>query len=520
MLVDGEPVAVAGRAYDLLLALIEHRDRVISKDELLGLVWPGVVVVESNLHAQVSAVRSMIGWEAIATIVGRGYRFVAPVELAWEDTTQSSINPLSAGSPLHPAADEPVVSSSGKWAQMDTAILPSLPDKPSIAALPFTNHCSDLDQEYFVEGMMEEVITALTRIRSLFVIATSATMSLKDRAVDLQSAARRLGVRYILEGSVRRAGSRVRIAVTLTDASSNTQIWADRFEDTLADVFALQDRVALSVASAVEPNVRAAELRRVARSPVENLGCYDLYLRASQLRASLHRQDVMQALELLNRALALQPDFAPALAQAAGCHSQFWLNRWSDDPESHRREGLIMAERAEHAGSDDPSVLTQVANALVDLDSHNIDRSIGLIDRATALNPGSAYAWFVSGFLRLMNGEGGAAVEHLEHTLRLDPISPLSDVARAHVAVGKVLEGAFEESLRIFRKTSYRTSRIHLALACVSGQLNEWPQAREELRHYDQLTTLPAEAMAEHCFHNADQRTWAIDMIAKIRGTG
>ena len=124
---------------------------------------------------------------------------------------------------------------------MDTAILPSLPDKPSIAALPFTNHCSDLDQEYFVEGMMEEVITALTRIRSLFVIATSATMSLKDRAVDLQSAARRLGVRYILEGSVRRAGSRVRIAVTLTDASSNTQIWADRFEDTLADVFALQD---------------------------------------------------------------------------------------------------------------------------------------------------------------------------------------------------------------------------------------------------------------------------------------
>jgi TolB-like protein/DNA-binding winged helix-turn-helix (wHTH) protein len=518
-LVDGEPAAVVGRAYDLLLALIDNRDRVVSKDELLAMVWPGAVVADSNLHTHVSAVRKMIGRKAIATIAGRGYRFVAPVEVAWEDTTQSPIEPLHASPPLHPAAEGSVASSSGQWDPMDAAILPSLPDKPSIAALPFTNHCNDLDQQYFVEGMMEEVIRALTRIDSLFVIASSATMSLKDRTVDLQSAARRLGVRYILEGSVRRAGSKVRIAVRLTDASSNARIWADRFEDTLEDVFALQDRVALGVASAIEPSVRAAELRRVARSPVENLGCYDLYLRASQLRASLQREDVTQALELLNRALALQPDFAPALAQAAGCHSQFWLNRWSEDPEGNRRQGLIMAERAERAGSGDASVLTQVANSLVDLDSHNIDRSIGLIDRATALNPGSAYAWFVSGFLRLMNGEGGAAVEHLEHALRLDPISPLSDVARAHMAVGKILEGAFEESLRIFRRTSYRTSRIHLALACAYGQLNEWPQAREELRHYDQLTTLPAEAMAEHSFHKADQKKWAIDMIARIRRT-
>ena len=401
-------------------------------------------------------------------------------------------------------------------APMDVDVMPSLPDKPSVAALPFANHCSDQGQDYFVEGMLEEIITALTRIRSLFVIASSATMSLKDSALDPQRAARRLGVQYILEGSVRRAGSKVRIAVKLTDTSSGAQIWADRFEDTLEDVFALQDRVALSVAGAIEPSIRAAELRRVARSPVENLGCYDLYLRASHLRAALRKQEVMQALELLKRALALQPDFAPALAQAAGCHSQIYLNRWTEDRDAHRREGLAMAERAERAGGDDAAVLTQVANALADLEN-NVDRSIAIIDRATALNPGSAYAWFVSGFLRIMNGQGRAAVGHFERTARLDPISPLSDVARVHMAVAEALEGEFEESLRIFRGTSYRTPRVHMTLACVCAQLNQWPQAHEEMRLYVELTPTPPEVMAAHSFRNPVRKAWAIDMIAQIR---
>lgn len=174
-----------------------------------------------------------------------------------------------------------------------------------------------------------------------------------------------------------------------------------------------------------------------------------------------------------------------------------------------------MAERAERAGGDDASVLTQVANALVDLDG-NVDRSIALIDRATALNPGSAYAWFVSGVLRLMNSQPAAAIEHLERAMRLDPISPLNDIARVHVAVGRALEGAFEDALRIFKTTSYRTPRVHMLLACVYAHFNQWPQARDELKLYEQVATLPAEAMAKHSFRDANQRRWAIELIAKI----
>lgn len=173
---------------------------------------------------------------------------------------------------------------------------------------------------------MEETISALTRIRSIFVILSSARMSLRDSNLDPETAARRPGGRYVLEGNVRRAGAKVRIAVKLTDAINKTQIWAEHFDDTLEDVFALQDRVALAVAGVIEPKRKTAELRRVARSPLESLGCYDLYLRAAHLRASSPKDKVLQALELLERALALDPGFVPALAQPAGCHSQIYLN--------------------------------------------------------------------------------------------------------------------------------------------------------------------------------------------------
>ena len=189
----------------------------------------------------------------------------------------------------------------------------SAPSKPSIAVLPFANLSRDEDQDYFVEGMMDEVITALTRIHSLFVIGAGSSLSLKDQGVGASEAARRLGVRYILEGSVRRSGPKVRITVKLVDTSAGAQIWAERFEDTLDDIFALQDRVALSVAGVIEPTVHTAEMLRSARRPLESLGCYDLYLRAAALRATLRKEAVLQALELLDRALELQPDFAPAL---------------------------------------------------------------------------------------------------------------------------------------------------------------------------------------------------------------
>jgi adenylate cyclase len=325
-------------------------------------------------------------------------------------------------------------------------------------------------------------------------------------------------VRYILEGSVRRANSRVRISVKLTDARAGAQIWAEHFDDTMEDIFALQDRVALSVAGVVEPNIQAAELRRAARGRVDHLGCYDLYLRAARLRAQLRKTDIIQALELLNRALALEPEFAPALAQAAGCHSQMYFNHWADDRDWHRTEGLKMADRAERAGADDAAVLAQVANAVMELDS-GIDRASGLIERATTLNPGSAFAWFISGVLKLTSGHYAEALEHLGRAARLDPISRQNEIVRAHIAVGRAMLGEFEESLRLFRAISYRTPRVQLLLPYVCARLDLWPEAREELKRFEQLTSLTPEALLAQMPGRADQRQLLLDVFAQIRNS-
>ncbi|HZE43466.1 MAG TPA: winged helix-turn-helix domain-containing protein [Steroidobacteraceae bacterium] len=489
---DGATVKLEPRTMRVLLCLAEHAGQVVSVHQLLDAVWKDVVVTSDSVYQAVAGLRRALGDTSkepayIANVMRRGYRLVARVA-PWVDAASLSIAKERAA------------------------------DVPSLAVLPFVNLAKDADQDYFAEGMMDEVVTALTRIRSLFVIASSATKSLKDQALDPHEVARRLGVRYILEGSVRRANSRVRISVKLTDARGGAQIWAEHFDDTLEDIFALQDRVALSVAGVIEPNIQAAELRRVARNTVENPGCYDLYLRAAHLRATLRKAEVIQALELLDRALALEPEFAPALAQAAGCHSQLYFNRWTDNRDFHRAKGLIMAERAVRAGADDAAVLAQVANALMELDPA-IDRASALIERATTLNPGSAYAWFISGVLKLIAGHSSEAVEHLERAARLDPISRLNEIARAHIAVGRALLGDFEQSLRIFRAITYRTPRVQLFLPYVCAQLGLWPEAREELRIYEQLTNIQPEAMLAQMTISADYRARLLDAFAQVRSS-
>ncbi len=366
-------------------------------------------------------------------------------------------------------------------------------NKPSLAVLPFINLSGNPDQDYFAEGMTEEIITALSRIRSIFVVGSGTSRSFKGQTVDASRAAQRLGVRYVLEGSVRRFDLRVRISVKLTEASQDAQVWGERFEGTLDDVFALQDRVALSIA-AIEPAVLAVESRHAARRPIESLGCYDLYLQAAALRATLHKPEVLKAIGLLERALALEPDFAPAIGQAASCHSLVVVNSWSENPEWHRRQGLAMAERAISAGSGDAAVLAQAANALMDLDNDAV-RARVLIDRAVALNPGSAYAQFVSGVVSLIEADGNAAERHFRESARLDPLSPLGEMARAHLAMASFVQGNFVEAARLHSESTYRTPRIHLMMAAVHGHLGNAEEARKELGLYQNATDVPPEAM-------------------------
>jgi adenylate cyclase len=295
-----------------------------------------------------------------------------------------------------------------------------LPDKPSIAVLPFANMSGDSEQEYFVDGMVEEIITALSGIRWLFVIARNSTFTYKGRAVDVKEVGRELGVRYVLEGSVRKAGGRVRITAQLIDALSGTHLWADRFDGSLADVFDLQDKVALSVAGVIEPALQAAEMRRSAARPTTDLSAYDLYLRALAGCYPMTKERIVEALGLLEQAIAIDRHYGPALAWAALCHLRLVNDGWAEEPEKSRRKATDLARQALQVAENDPGILANAALVLARF-GEDIGAMIGLVGRALALNPSFARGWYLSGLIRNFAGEHDLAIEHIETSLRLSP---------------------------------------------------------------------------------------------------
>jgi TolB-like protein/tetratricopeptide (TPR) repeat protein len=298
----------------------------------------------------------------------------------------------------------------------------ALPDKPSIAVLPFANMSGDPEQEYFVDGMVEEIITALSRIRWLFVIARNSSFTYKGRAVDVKEVGRELGVRYILEGSVRKAGTQVRITGQLIDALTGTHLWADRFDGSLEDVFELQDRVAVSVAGVIEPALQAAEMRRSAARPTADLTAYDLYLRALAIFFPIRKEGLVTALGLLEQAIAIDRHYGPALSWAAICHLRLVTESWTEAPEQDRQKGIDLARRALQVGENenDPRVLANAAVVLANL-GEDIGAMMGLVDRALMLNPSFARGWNLSGLLRVFAGQHDLAIEHIETALRLSP---------------------------------------------------------------------------------------------------
>jgi adenylate cyclase len=315
-----------------------------------------------------------------------------------------------------------------------------LPDKPSIAVLPFQNLSGDLEQEYFADGMVEEIITALSRIRWLFVIARNSTFTYKGQATDVKRVGRELGVRYVLEGSVRKGGGRVRITAQLIEAETGAHLWADRFEGSLEDVFDLQDQVATSVAGVIEPALQAAETARSTNRPTSDLSAYDLYLRA----CSLHPSNP-QALALVEQAIARDPNYAPALAWVANCCMHLVSDGSAPHRDANRQKGIDCARRGLEAARNDPGVLAEAAFALACF-GEDIDAMIALVDRALAFNPNYARGWHTSGFLRLWAGETERAIEHAEKALRL---SPRAQAGRSNYLIGAALffDRRFEEAV-------------------------------------------------------------------------
>src|SRR2546423_2204715 len=279
----------------------------------------------------------------------------------------------------------------------------ALPDKPSIAVLPFANMSGDPEQEYFVDGMVEEIITALSHIRWLFVIARNSSFTYKGQAVDVKQVGRELGVRYVLEGSVRKAGNRVRITAQLIDAATGTHLWADRFDGSLEDVFELQDKVASSVAGVIEPALQAAETARSANRPTTDLPAYDLYLRGYAMDVSSVKQ-TPEALRLIEQAIARDPRYGPALAWAAVCCFRLLADGRSEDPAADRRKGANFAREALQVAGDDPGVLANAAFALAYF-GEDIGAMMALADRALVLNPNFARGWHISGSLRMWAGQ-------------------------------------------------------------------------------------------------------------------
>jgi adenylate cyclase len=305
-----------------------------------------------------------------------------------------------------------------KEANTPSAALP-LPEKPSIAVLPFANLSGDPEQDYFADGMVEEIITAFSRIRWLFVIARNSTFTYKGQAVDVKQVGRELGVRYVLEGSVRKAGGRVRITAQLIDAATGAHLWADRFDGSLEDVFDLQDKIASSVAGVIEPALQAAETARLAHRPTSDLTAYDLYLRAHAMVLSSTVQSA-EALHLMEEAIIRDPRYGPALAWAAYCCYRLLADGRREDPAADRRKGAEFARRALQVADDDPGVLVNAALALAWF-GEDIGAMIALVDRALVLNPSFARGWHISGNLRFWAGQCDLAIEHLETSLRLSP---------------------------------------------------------------------------------------------------
>jgi TolB-like protein len=464
-------VSVAPQVFDLLDYLIRNRERVVSKDDLIRAVWDGRIVSDAALTTRLNIARSSIGdsgeeQRLIKTLPRKGFRFVGPVREAQ--------GPAGA-------------------AVTDNAVEPSkpaltLPDKPSIAVLPFHNLSGDPEQEYFADGMVDDIVTALSRFKALFVIARNSSFTYKGRAVDVKQIGRELGVRYVLEGSVRKSANRVRITGQLVDTATGAHLWADRFEGGLGDVFDLQDQVTESVVGAIAPAVEKAEIERAKRKPTESLDAYALYLRGlAKLYQFGNRQANEEALRLFNSAIELDPDFASAYARATYCYVYAKTNGWFSDAANEIAEVTRLAQRAVELGKDDAVTLAASGWALTYV-VRDLEVGAGLIDRALGLNSNLAEAWFYGGWMKNYLGEPKLAIERFARAMRLSPLDPWvtrmrSGTAAAHFFLSRYDEAASWAAMALQDRPDFQTAlRIQAASNAMAGRLEQAQKAMARLR--------------------------------------
>ena len=464
-------VPTAPQVFDLLAYLAKCHERVVSRDELVEAIWAGRIVSESTLASHINAVRKAVGdsgqaQRVIRTVARKGFRFAADLQ-ARKSPDEDDAGPLPTPGPA-----------------------PALPVKPSIAVLPFVNLSGDPEQDYLADGVIEDIIAALSRHRWLFVVARNSSFTYKGRNVDVKQVGRELGVRYVLEGSWRKAKDRVRITGQLIDATTGAHHWAGRVEGVLGDIFELQDQITESVIGAVAPELERAEMERARHKPTENLDAYDYYLRGI---AELHRarkESSAQALQFLYKAIAADPEFASAHAMAAWCYSWRKANRWMADPAQEAAEGIRLARRAVDLDKGDAVALTRSGHAIGYL-AGDIPAGIALVDQALFLNPNLAAARYLGGFLRLWMGDTEAAIEFLTGAVRLSPLDPELYRMQAGMAVAHLFDKRFDTASSWAEKASrdfpdFLLAAVVLAAShALAGRTAEAQRAMEHVRRID-----------------------------------
>jgi TolB-like protein/Tfp pilus assembly protein PilF len=370
-----------------------------------------------------------------------------------------------------------------------------LPDKPSIAVLPFQDMSGDTGQDYFVDGMTEEIITALSRVPSFFVVARNSTFAYKGTSPNIRQVGRELGVRYVLEGSVRKAGKRVRITGQLIDAMSGMHIWADRFDGVLTDIFELQDQIAASVVGAIEPKLRDIEIERARLKSPEDLRAYDLVLRARFADGLNTRESAEETLRLLHHALEIDPNYAPALALLARANWMSAAMHWTAPTEAELAGYIQMARQAAQTAPNDPDVLVQTGFLLA-VPGGDLSAGIAVVDRACVLNCNSAEGWAASGVLRAFVGETENAIDHLERSRRLNPLAK-TPLLHYGLALAHFVAGNYDEALNWTTQglthwpASVPTMRYRAAALGLLGRIEEAHQAVQRL-----LALVPSLTMA------------------------
>ncbi len=435
---------------------------------LEGQATPGGIVVSRTVHEAVAG-RLKATFEDMGSLALKNIdRPLQAFRVAWESADWAVSGRPATALP----ADEP----------------PPLPDKPSIAVLPFQNTSGDPEQEYFVDGLVEEIITGLSRNKALFVIARNSSFTYKGRAVDVRQVGRELGVRYVLEGSVRKAGDRLRITGQLIEAANGAHLWADRFDGGVADIFELQDQITTQVIGAIAPRLELAEIER-ARRKTANLDAYDYYLRAWAAIYRYSDEGSKEALAMLDKAIALDPDFALAYATEAVCYFIRRAFSWSADPAHEAAEASRTAQRAMELDSSDARILTFYAQTLI-YNIGRLDEAVSCLDRALRADPNYANAWMWRGNTRSYLGDAERAIEDIQQALRLSPLDSTLWIAHTGMANAHFLRGRYEEALSWVsmvlrqRPNSLSALRVAIAAHALAGNLD---MARQLLGRYREL---------------------------------